>query len=463
MKIEIFSGAKIVGMSSDLDRLQNRIGETIRSLQTVDREINNLSGGPRQLAEASNEIRARISVEQAREQSVTAVKRNIGLFLESVRDTDCAVARQVSGSTERFFNQYSWLRPVVPEEKSWWERRVEDWNNFWSGIGDGLANAWEAIKGFYAAHKQIIDSAVIVVGAVVAVAAVIGSGGTALVPLLGCLGLSAGTAAFISTAVAAVAVVSTVGSATLNLVDTWTEIDNPAFNAIQNGLNITSAVSNLTYSVGAIFNAWNGVSPEEIATFKNQSYTSSEIRNAVRQDRLLRVNYKNIDLMSKTEKGNYGEMAADKMMREQGYKRISDETVTTLRGGHQGIDGIYTDGKTYVIGEAKYDSSKLTTLTDGTKQMSRAWIEERLPMDVGPVLSDEIIDSFDDVERLLINVNPGGSNPGNIQLSRLDDFAKVIRDSSFRVDLKIPKISLGDFSANSMGFSNLFTRWAGAE
>ena len=39
----------------------------------------------------------------------------------------------------------------------------------------------------------------------------------------------------------------------------------------------------------------------------------------------------------------------------------------------------------------------------------------------------------------------------------MNDSAKVINGSSFKIDLKIPKISLGDFSANSMELSNLFT------
>lgn len=456
MRIEIFSGNTILGLGTDLDRLQNEIGETIHSLRTVDYEINALSGGPQQLAGASSEIQERIRAEQAREQSVIAVKQNIGHFLESVRDTDCAVARQVSGSTEKFFDQYSWLRPVVPEEKSWWEQRVEDWNNFWSGVGEGLANAWEAIKGFYYAHKQIIDSIVIVVGAVTAVAAVIGSGGAALVPLMGCIGFSAGTAAGISTVVATVAVVSTVGAATLNLVDTWVEIDNPVFNTFQSVLSITSTVTNLAYSAGMLFNAWNGVSPEEIATFKKMSYSSDEIKNAVKQDRILKVNYNKVDLMSKGEKGNYGEMAADKAMREQGYKRISNETVTSLKGGHQGIDGTYFNGKTYAVGEAKYHTAQLGTLTDGTKQMSGKWIVDRLPNDVGLDMADDIIDSFNDVERVLVRVNSDGGTPGGIQLSQLDDFAKTIRGSQFEFSLNTPKISLGDFSANSAGLSNLF-------
>ena len=82
---------------------------------------------------------------------------------------------------------------------------------------------------------------------------------------------------------------------------------------------------------------------------------------------------------------------------------------------------------------------------------------DRLPSHVVLDLADNIIDSFDDVERLLIRINPNGGNPGVIQFSHLNDSAKVINGSSFKIDLKIPKISLGDFSANSMELSNLFT------
>ena len=61
----------------------------------------------------------------------------------------------------------------------------------------------------------------IIVGAALAIAAVVMTGGAALVPLLTALGAAAGTAANISLAVAAIAVVSTIVAALLNIVDTW--------------------------------------------------------------------------------------------------------------------------------------------------------------------------------------------------------------------------------------------------
>lgn len=73
--------------------------------------------------------------------------------------------------------------------------------------------------------------------------------------MLGALGMSAATAATVSTVVAGVAIASTVGATAMNVADTWLEIDNPVFNAIQTTLNVTSTVTNAIYDVGAMYNS----------------------------------------------------------------------------------------------------------------------------------------------------------------------------------------------------------------
>jgi len=111
----------------------------------------------------------------------------------------------------------------------------------------------------------------IVIGAVLAIAAVIATGGLALVPILTTalttLGVSAGTAMTIATVIslttAGIAILSTVGSSALNIVDIWCKIDNPIFNTWQKGLNIVSAISNSAYSIGNIYNSLTGVSGKE--------------------------------------------------------------------------------------------------------------------------------------------------------------------------------------------------------
>ena len=110
---------------------------------------------------------------------------------------------------------------------------------------------------------KVSSTVAMVGGAVGAVGAVVATGGTALAPLLGNLGVSAGLATGLSYGVSAVAVTSTVGSTTMNVTDTWADIDDPTFNAWQKGLNITSTASNIAYSVGNIYNSVKGINSKE--------------------------------------------------------------------------------------------------------------------------------------------------------------------------------------------------------
>ena len=107
-----------------------------------------------------------------------------------------------------------------------------------------------------------------------------------------------------------------------------------------------------------------------------------------------------VPLSNNIQKGNYGEMKMDAYFKSQGYERISLDRVTDLNTPtHQGIDGVYynPDGHPpYIIGEAKYGSSRLSTLVDGTPQMSTEWIEggkstSRLELSVGKDVADDIL------------------------------------------------------------------------
>ncbi|MEZ5022645.1 MAG: PAAR-like protein [Chitinophagales bacterium] len=86
------------------------------------------------------------------------------------------------------------------------------------------------------------------------------------------------------------------------------------------------------------------------------------------------------------QKGNFGEIAAHQNMTSealsnQGYNlsRIGDGPPTGLDDKiKKGIDGIYensTPPPKFIIDEAKFGSSSLSKLTDGTKQMSDEWIK----------------------------------------------------------------------------------------
>lgn len=86
--------------------------------------------------------------------------------------------------------------------------------------------------------------------------------------------------------------------------------------------------------------------------------------------------------LTKGQKGNYGEMKMDDILEGKGLERKSLNRVTDIDAPtHQGIDGVYYDAgppPRYIIAEAKYGTAKLSTLSDGTKQMSDKWIDDRL-------------------------------------------------------------------------------------
>lgn len=114
------------------------------------------------------------------------------------------------------------------------------------------------------------------------------------------------------------------------------------------------------------------------------------------------------------QKGNYGEMKMDDYFESQGYKRLGAEEnrVTDLNEPtHQGIDGVYYNPNghpPYIIGEAKYGSSKLSKTRDG-KQMSEPWIKgsNRLVNAVGKETADDIL--LEGYGKKLVNIAPDGT------------------------------------------------------
>ena len=110
------------------------------------------------------------------------------------------------------------------------------------------------------------------------------------------------------------------------------------------------------------------------------------------------------------QKGNYAEMKMDQYYDSIGFERISQDRVTGLNdAGHQGLDGVYQNKGTneYIVGEAKYNTSKLSTLKDGTKQMSKEWIGgKRLEEAIGTEKANLIGDNY---ERNLYNIKKNGS------------------------------------------------------
>ena len=133
-------------------------------------------------------------------------------------------------------------------------------------------------------------------------------------------------------------------------------------------------------------------------------------------------------LSNSLEKGNYGEMRTDQDLAEKGYERISVNRVTDLNDStHQGIDGVYykKGGEPeYLIVDSKFRSAQLGETSDG-KQMSEAWIDNRLDSAVGKEKADEIrmekIMNSNNICSLVSHVD----ECGNITYDKLDSNGNV--------------------------------------
>ncbi|MCC8051411.1 MAG: hypothetical protein LIP10_12295 [Clostridiales bacterium] len=153
--------------------------------------------------------------------------------------------------------------------------------------------------------------------------------------------------------------------------------------------------------------------------------------NIAKQDaELARIASGEKTLETTQEKGNFGEMATDRDLRDNGYERISKEIVTGLdNSGHQGIDGVYynSDGHPpYLIADAKYGTAQLADTLDG-KQMSENWIDKRLDESVGKEKADEIrMEKLMNPDRVGSYVAHIDSN-GTVSYDKLDENGDTIQ------------------------------------
>ena len=183
-------------------------------------------------------VQASTQIQEQKMESLERIRQKTEEFVEEAVRIDEDAAAVINQNKENFYNKYNYLKPDA--EKS-------DWEEFWDDAAEWCKEHWQ----------EIVTTVGIIVGAALAIAAVVTTGGAALVPLLTALGAAAGTAANISLAVAAIAVVSTIGAAALNIADTWGNIDDPTFNTWQSVFNWTSTISNGVYALGLGYNKKN--------------------------------------------------------------------------------------------------------------------------------------------------------------------------------------------------------------
>ena len=99
--------------------------------------------------------------------------------------------------------------------------------------------------------------------------------------------------------------------------------------------------------------------------------------------------------------------------------------------GQTGIDGLYRHPNPppdFVVTEAKFGKGQLRKLTDGTKQMSNDWVEERLAKavdpDANPALLDEVERAWRSgrIDKYLVKVQADGTTT----VKQLNDKAHII-------------------------------------
>lgn len=201
--------------------------------------------------------------------------------------------------------------------------------------------------------------------------------------------------------------------------------DNPEDNTMQEEPSETNERENSSDSEESKDVSQNKEN-DDVSESGNKELTEDEINEKQRaaiKDALERI--RNGEQLSKEELGNLGEMMMDQYYISQGYTPLNEHRVTSLddkKGGFRtGIDGVYEktnpDGsKSYVIADAKYNTSQLSDTNDG-KQMSDNWIDKRLDDAVGKEKADEIRDAAeenpDSVKHEVYHVDPNVDENGN--------------------------------------------------
>ena len=232
---------KINQMAGLVKEVKTAVTDYKTELLTLKTKAISVNGSICDLQDVISSIQASSQTQEEKIESLETFKNNSEEFIADVVRTDSEVANIVKQRKEEFYGAYSYLKP---QSEKGWKEKAADW----------CKEHW----------KELLTTVIIVIGAALAIVAVICSGGLALVPmltaLLTTLGVSAAMATTIATVasltIAGIAIVSTLGSSALNIVDTWCDMsENSTFKSWQTAMNWISIISNGLYSIGAIYNS----------------------------------------------------------------------------------------------------------------------------------------------------------------------------------------------------------------
>ena len=197
-------------LQAGMVKLRSDIFDTIADLRAVNRKMTALPGNLGPLQSAYSDVEARITKEQSRIAAVDRVAEETSQFLSNTVLSDANVARLVRQNKERFFNSHEWLRPVVEEDKPWWQQAIDAWNSFWGSAGEAISSLIDGVVSWVKDHavELIIGAIGIVVGAVVI--AISGGAAALIVPAL-LAGLKVAATAALTSAVISAVIASLTG------------------------------------------------------------------------------------------------------------------------------------------------------------------------------------------------------------------------------------------------------------
>ena len=168
MRIEIYggSGRAFASYQDKLDKLYDRIDDTIEALQDINHKISDVKGSLNDnLQSAQADINNRIRVEERKKTSVLQLQRNSAEFFDNAISTDKKVSEAIIRNEKKFYEKHPHLAPKEIDKGSVLNWLLEKWE----GFCDTAEQIWNGIVEFVKEHavQLIVGAVALAVGAVI--------------------------------------------------------------------------------------------------------------------------------------------------------------------------------------------------------------------------------------------------------------------------------------------------------
>ena len=181
--------SRINQMPSLINDAKKSVKEYKSDLKSLTSKVLTIDGSVCNVDDVIDSIKSSSQTQEDKIDALDKLKKDVNEFVSEVVHIDGDAADAINKSKDDFYDKYEYLKPECEK-------------NNWDKFKDGCKKVGEWCKEHW---KEIFITVTIAIGTVLAIVAVIASGGLALMPLLTGLGLSASAAASISSIVATIA------------------------------------------------------------------------------------------------------------------------------------------------------------------------------------------------------------------------------------------------------------------